>query len=46
LRGSSPPVADLIDARHRQSGILGELLAEDAVVEPLADQTGQLGAGR
>jgi hypothetical protein len=40
-----PPVADLVDARHRQPGRIGELLAGDAVVEPLADQTAQLGVG-
>jgi len=36
--GLSSPVTDLIDARHRQSGGLGELLAGDALLEPLADQ--------
>jgi hypothetical protein len=37
------PVADLIDPRHRQPGRLGELLAGNAALEPLADQTAQLG---
>jgi hypothetical protein len=41
----SPPVPDLIDARHRQPGRLGELLTGDARLEALAVQTAQLGVG-
>jgi hypothetical protein len=38
-------VADLIDARYRQPSRLGELLARDALLEPLADQAAELGVG-
>jgi hypothetical protein len=38
-RALTAPVADLIDARHRQAGRFGELLARDAMLEPLADKT-------
>jgi hypothetical protein len=39
------PVPDLIDARHRQPGGVGELLDGDAVLESFADQATQLGIG-
>jgi hypothetical protein len=35
---SRPPVPDLVDARRRQSGRFGELLAWDVTLDPLAEQ--------
>jgi hypothetical protein len=36
-RTSSPPVPDLIDARHGQAGRFGESLAGDTALKALAD---------
>ena len=43
--GSPSSVTDLMHARYRQPGRLGELLAEAAALEPLADEAGQPSVG-